>query len=393
MKIGIYSESSRGTTSIGGSEFIVVVLAEWLARQHDVEIIHHSRSLTAEHFANRFGVDAQGLSLRYRDHEQPPSSANPWHRHREEQQWHSELSAGYDLFIDVAHEVPPICRARAGFLYVLFPFSAPPAGQGGVGRAGMQSKFWIAARDAYLRWIWRKRLESYQLKAAISAFSAEWVSRRWRVAAEVIYPPCDAVPPRPKENLILSVGRFSAKGVMKKQPEMIRAMNGLEAHARGWEYVSAGGLSPAADEQAFFEELTRQAAGSRVRLVPNSHRDELRELFGRAKIFWHATGLSDDESQRPQMAEHFGIVTVEAMSAGCVPVVIRKGAQAEIVEHGVSGFLWNTLDELQAYTLRLIHDEALLRRMSLNARGRAEAFSRGRFIERFEAVAGPLLKS
>ncbi len=35
-----------------------------------------------------------------------------------------------------------------------------------------------------------------------------------------------------------------------------------------------------------------------------------------------------------------GMTTPEAMSAGCVPVVIRKGGQPEIVRHGLDGFLW-----------------------------------------------------
>jgi glycosyltransferase involved in cell wall biosynthesis len=38
------------------------------------------------------------------------------------------------------------------------------------------------------------------------------------------------------------------------------------------------------------------------------------------------------------------------MAAGCVPVVVNKGGQPEIVEHGKNGFVWNTLDELKAYS-------------------------------------------
>ena len=52
------------------------------------------------------------------------------------------------------------------------------------------------------------------------------------------------------------------------------------------------------------------------------------------------------------------------MAAGCVPVVINKGGQPEIVEHGVSGFVWETLDELRDYTTRLIHDDALRAKMA-----------------------------
>ncbi len=59
--------------------------------------------------------------------------------------------------------------------------------------------------------------------------------------------------------------------------------------------------------------------------------------------------------------EHFGITTGEAMSAGCVPVVINKGGQPEIVRDGVDGFVWNDSRELKEITLKLITDEYLLK--------------------------------
>lgn len=111
-------------------------------------------------------------------------------------------------------------------------------------------------------------------------------------------------------------------------------------------------------------------------------RDELKTLYAKAKIFWHAAGLGEDEHRAPELAEHFGITTVEAMAGGCVPVVIRKGGQPEIVEHGVSGFLWDTIEELHTYTQRLMSDEALRLKMSAAAFTRAQRFSRSRFVDK-----------
>jgi glycosyltransferase involved in cell wall biosynthesis len=68
------------------------------------------------------------------------------------------------------------------------------------------------------------------------------------------------------------------------------------------------------------------------------------------------------------------------MGAGCVPVVINKGGQPEIVEHGVSGFVWNTVEELKRYTSLLAEDECLWAKMSAAAQSRAQAFSRERFL-------------
>ena len=76
------------------------------------------------------------------------------------------------------------------------------------------------------------------------------------------------------------------------------------------------------------------------------------------------------------------------MAAGCVPVVINKGGQAEIVEHGKTGFLWNTVAELKKYTQLLADDGSLWTSMSAAARQRAQEFSRERFLDRMSRLCG-----
>ena len=107
-------------------------------------------------------------------------------------------------------------------------------------------------------------------------------------------------------------------------------------------------------------------------------RSQLSETLSRAKIFWHAAGLTVDEQAHPEHCEHFGISTVEAMAAGCVPVVIGKGGQAEVVRHGVDGYVCRSLDEMAHWTKTLIVDEQKLATMSASARTRAERFSEAR---------------
>ena len=57
----------------------------------------------------------------------------------------------------------------------------------------------------------------------------------------------------------------------------------------------------------------------------------------------------------------------------------------------MSGFLWDTLDELKGHTARLVADAALRARMSGAARERAQLFSRQSFLDRFMRLLGPLL--
>src|SRR5207247_4766844 len=101
-------------------------------------------------------------------------------------------------------------------------------------------------------------------------------------------------------------------------------------------------------------------------------------LYEESSLYWHATGFGTDSELEPEKQEHFGITTCEAMSMGCVPVVIRRGGQPEIVEHGRSGYLWNSEDELERYTWLLTENEALRQQVALNAIERFEELVRQR---------------
>jgi O-antigen biosynthesis protein len=76
------------------------------------------------------------------------------------------------------------------------------------------------------------------------------------------------------------------------------------------------------------------------------------------------------------------MTTVEAMQNYCVPVVINGGGQREIVKENKSGFLFNTLDELCQYTLQLITDPDLLRKLQEGAYEQSQRFTRARFQEK-----------
>ena len=90
-----------------------------------------------------------------------------------------------------------------------------------------------------------------------------------------------------------------------------------------------GGCGP--EHRPYLDEIRSAAEGLPVTLHPEASGAELRDLYGRASIFWHAAGLGEDPDRHPDRFEHFGITTVEAMSAGAVPVVIGRWA-VEIVE-------------------------------------------------------------
>ena len=386
MKISIYNEPHG--SGIGGSEYLAALLAEALAKDHQVDLFHRIPSLTAEKLGANSGTDLQNVQLRYVDFDGEPqlSRHNPLSHYRESRRILEEISKSYDLFVAIMHGVPPFSHAKKSALIVLFPTPTAPyvKPEGGVDTELARKH---PGKYLYQSWVWKKRMDSYDLKTAISAFSSEWAQRHWGINCDVVFPPVNTAFARvEKEKLILSVGRFALEkdGHRKNQEQMLEVYRQLNAdRSLGWKYFCVGGLGRTPEHTAYFERLSSIASAGGARLVANIARNELTNLYERASIFWHAAGYGEDQNVRPIFVEHFGISTVEAMAAGCVPVVINKGGQPEIVEHGVSGFLWETLDELRDHTARLIRDDELRACMSEAARARAQRFSRETFVTNF----------
>lgn len=227
---------------------------------------------------------------------------------------------------------------------------------------------------------------SYDQILAISRFTQYWIERRWTVSSEIIFPPVDTSCfwSGTKRPIVLSVGRFFAGSHNKKHLPMIQAFRALcDAGLTGWEYHLAGGCDESMPEhRAYLEQIRAAVAGYPIVLHVNAPFAELQQLYSEARIFWHATGYGEDENRDPDSFEHFGITTVEAMAAGCVPVVIAKAGQIETVVPNESGLLWHTLAELQAQTQRLIGDPALAERLAAGALRRSQEFEISAFAQR-----------
>jgi glycosyltransferase involved in cell wall biosynthesis len=375
VKIGLYNQPSVG--GINGVENCVVTLAQAFSDEHEVEIVHHARDRTTERLEEFYGVSLDQVVLRSLPRERRLRPRNPVRRYRNVRDWLRAASEPYDLFMPVCASMPPYCHAPKGALIVVFPLDK---------RIGPNGRLhpWRRLQDEFEELEWKKRLGSYQLTTTISEFSSLWIGNRWGVDSEVVYAPAEAdFPVLPKEDLILSVGRFATGGTVKNQLEMMELFRDMSSdlpESLGYYTVGPLGRDPA--EKQYFERVSAIAAECGGTARHDLEFEELSQLYAKARIFWHAAGFGTDPEANPDLLEHFGIVTVEAMAAGCVPLVIDRGGQPEIVEHGVSGFVWNTLAELRAYTLRLLADDALWKRMSEAARHRSLQFDRRSFVSR-----------
>jgi glycosyltransferase involved in cell wall biosynthesis len=226
-------------------------------------------------------------------------------------------------------------------------------------------------------------LDSYDRILSNSAYTQRWVHRLWGRDSDVFHPPVTPMPRRDKRPVILSVGRFFLPGTghNKKQLDMVEAFRRLsDRRVSGWELHLVGGCAP--EHAAYLEQIRAAADGLPVVLHPDAPGAVLRDLYGRASIYWHAAGLGEDVERHPDRYEHFGITTVEAMSAGAVPVVIDAAGQVEIVQQGVSGYRFATLDGLVRHTEHLIADPRWREQLSRAAEARARDFGWDSFIAR-----------
>jgi glycosyltransferase involved in cell wall biosynthesis len=223
-----------------------------------------------------------------------------------------------------------------------------------------------------------------------SEFVRDCLLRNHDIHATVLYPPIDDFAGRvPKEHAILSVGRiFRGLYNDKRYDVMIKAFRRLcdGGGASGWEYWIAGSCGVDEASQRYLQQLQDDARGYPIRFIVNASYAELGALYARADLFWHAAGFGVDDRREPQRTEHFGMSTVEAMSASCIPVVVNNGGQREIVTHGVNGFLWDTIDQLVDQTRMLIDDPSGHEPTRAKARMRFKDFDRTHFAERLHLI-------
>ena len=199
---------------------------------------------------------------------------------------------------------------------------------------------------------------AYDTVMANSEYTRGWIRRLWKTDADVLFPPIQVDrlhPAAEREKAVLSRRPVLQPG---PRPRQAAAGDGARSSARcvaparcrGWSMSVVGGCEES--QRPYLERCRRPAAGLPVEVIANAPRAGGRAgLLSTASVFWSATGLRRGRgARRPGRSEHFGMTTVEAMAGGCVPVVIDRAGQKEIVREGVDGFRWSTPDELVGRT-------------------------------------------
>jgi glycosyltransferase involved in cell wall biosynthesis len=257
-----------------------------------------------------------------------------------------------DLFVNTKYKSQlPGCGDR-NIYYCHFPHRLVPEA------TNLRRRVYLGALRAVERAVIdrdpRGFLATYDAIWANSEFTATHVAQRWSRQAQVVHPPCEQVPALDKRREIAVIGRFQEPGPgapYKAQDFLVDTFAGMtDLHRAGWRLVLAGAVRP--EDEGYLARVRRAAEGAPIDLRTNLPRTDMRGVIGRAGLYWHAQGVGQDSVRDPETQEHFGISTVEAMSAGAIPLVYGTAGPLEVVR-GVQGVQpWRNRNELEELTRR-----------------------------------------
>ena len=342
MKIGFYNPT---LDSLSGGERYMLTLASHWVKHHDVWVFWNDDSII-EKAEKRLNIDLSGVKITQNIF----LGKNILKK--------ITLTRRYDLIFVLTDGSIPTTFARHNILHFQIPFSHIQA----------------------LPW----KLRRYDSIVCNSRFTKNNLDKKLGNNAIVVYPPVAPITGSvTREKIILSVGRFSSYKGGKKQEILIASFKTALSKGKlnGWKLVLAGGLLPS--DEGYFQKLCKHARGFSIELIPNITYEKLTNYYKKSRLYWHAAGFGETDAS---LMEHFGITTVEAMSAGCVPISYNGGGQPEIISHGKNGLLWNTADELIAYSHDVVNDAGVYKNMQQEAMVRAKAFRPEIFCAAFDRI-------
>lgn len=348
MKIGLYDPYLDTT---GGGEKYMMTIAELLSTRHIVDVFWDEES-TKKTLEERLNLNLGKVKFVTNIFKSETGLFKKFF-----------FTKTYDRIIFLSDGSIPFLFSKKNILHFQVPFKG--------------------ARRTFLNKLKLKKIDNIICN---SIFTKQFIDDTYGVSGQVIYPPVDteAFVPGMKQNIILSVGRFSKTLHSKKQEILIEAFKTMmKSGLKDWKLILIGNIMP--EDKPFVDQLRKTSSAFPIEIITDASFTLLKKSYGEAKIYWHATGFGEDDN-RPERMEHFGISTVEAMSGGCVPIVFNGGGQKEIVGEGENGFLWRTKDELVSKTLAVINNENIRKAISISAQERSKNFSKGKFCEEINEI-------
>lgn len=189
----------------------------------------------------------------------------------------------------------------------------------------------------------------------------------------ILYPPVDTQPIKHgngREEQVVSLARFSESKRQMEQIEIASQIPELQFKLVGFigedEYFKA------------CQQLVAEKKLSNVELLTNVARADLNKLLAQSRYFIHS-----------MREEPFGITPVQAIAAGCVPVVHDSGGQREIVS--LPDLRYKSIEEAISILRYLLKEtDQSLQMKSTVLQERIGEFGSDRFREKFLDVLNEL---
>lgn len=296
-----------------------------------------------------------------------------------------KISKNYDLFINAFHNVH-FFYGKINVHLVHFPSKQRVLGSPTL----KKYPFLYPIMKKYDK----KYSSTYHLYICNSKFTQNWLHKYWNIPQEkssVLYPAIEPIAKKyhfdfdKKENTILILSRISPE---KEILPLVEKFIENQTLLTNYKLIIAGNCPNYSKSSINYLEKIKKITknNNNIELKINLSWDEISTLIGKSKFFWHGMGFSVNENEDPLHLEHFGMTTVEAMTAGVIPIVINKGGQKEIVDNGENGYTWNTLDELIEKTVSLIDDNVKAKEMSEKAKLKSEQYCINSFSENLKNI-------
>jgi len=228
--------------------------------------------------------------------------------------------SGYDFVFEAIGPVIHLSKERMPQLvYVFFPPDPDLMGDG-----KFRSGFWRVYSTPYRIFykMFSKNVQSTHI-LSISEYVACLCKEAWGMDSQVVYFPVsygnwEPVSISPRDGVI-TIGRFSPE---KNQAEQITIAETLDKANISPPVRIVGAVATSLSHR-LYQKLRNEIERKRfanVTLHPNLPQGEAISLAQSSKVFLHT-----------MRNEHFGIAVVEAIAAGCVPIVHDSGGTKEIV--------------------------------------------------------------
>ncbi len=208
-----------------------------------------------------------------------------------------------------------------------------------------------------------------------SQFTQSWLEK-WGIRSQLLYPYINddflnrSNSSKPREKIILSVGRFYRHLHAKRQDILIQWFKKMK-HAyplfKEFKLILAGGLRQ--EDKDYYNLLKKNTREDpSIELRKNVSYGELVDLYNKSLAYVHIAGLGVNQIEHPEQVEHLGIAPLEAMASGCITFCFNAGGPKEIIREGSTGFLFNNAKELVKKIERVVLDPTLQSKIQKESR-------------------------